>query len=293
MEYLDGARVRAAISIPAAVAALRAGLAADNPVQAVRGSTSWSSGELLVMPGESTSGAGVKLVTVGAGPVRVQGVYVLFDAATLAPVLVADAIELTLIRTAALSALATDLLAPETASRLAVVGTGPQAREHAHAICAVRPITSITVRGRTPGRAEALAASLHAEIGLPVSASEDVSAADIVCICTTAATPVVDASELSPTAHVNAIGVHLPDHREVAGDVVASSFVAVDDSDSARREAGDLIMAVAEGVVGDDVFSHDLARLVRGAAVPPAGGRTLFKSVGFGLADLLVAQLLA
>jgi ornithine cyclodeaminase/alanine dehydrogenase-like protein (mu-crystallin family) len=292
MEYLDGARVRAAISIPAAVAALRSGLAADNPVQPVRGSTSWTGGELLVMPGESASVAGVKLVTVGAGPVRVQGVYVLFDMATLAPVLIADAIELTLIRTAALSALATDLLAPETASRLAVVGTGPQAREHARAICAVRPITSITVRGRTPGRAEALAASLDAEIGLPVSASEDVSGADIVCICTTAATPVVEAAQLSPAAHVNAIGAHLPDHREVAADVVASSFVTVDDSDSARREAGDLIMAVAEGVVGDDVFSHDLARLVRGDTAPAAGGRTLFKSVGFGLADLLVAQLL-
>lgn len=293
MKYLDGAQVRAAISIPQAVSALRTGLAVANPAQPVRTSTSWAGGELLVMPAESESATGVKLVTVGAGPVRVQGVYALFDAASLAPVLVADAIELTLIRTAALSALATDLLAPAAASRLAIVGTGPQAREHVRAMCAVRPITSIAVRGRTPGSAEALAASLHDETGLPTRADDDLSGADIVCICTTSATPVVDSANLSPAAHVIAIGAHLPDHREVAADVIGSSFVVVDDADSARREAGDLIMALAEGAVGADVFDHDLASLVRGDVAPPGGGRTLFKSVGFGLADLLVAQLLA
>ncbi len=296
MKFLDGTQVRAAISIPQAVAALRTGLSGVSPAQPVRSSTEWAGGELLVMPAEAASVTGVKLVTVGAGPVRVQGVYVLFDAATLAPLLVADAIELTLIRTAALSALATDLLAPASASRVAVVGTGPQALEHVRAMCAVRPISSITVRGRTAEKAEALAEMLRAELGLPagVAADADTEAdADIVCVCTTSSTPVLGAADLSPTVHVNAIGAHLPDHREVAADVVASSFVAVDDEDSARREAGDLIMAVAEGAATDEVFAHDLARLVRGDVVAPAGGRTLFKSVGFGLADLLVAQLLA
>ena len=293
MEYLDGSRVRAAISIPTAMSALRSGLAAANPAQPVRGSTAWSGGELLVMPAEGGVVTGVKLVTVGNGPVRVQGVYVLFDAATLAPLIVADAIELTLIRTAALSALATDLLAPARASRLAIVGTGPQAREHARAMCAVRPVSSITIRGRVPGRAESLVASLRAELDVPVAESADVSGADIVCVCTTSPTPVVAARHLSPTAHVNAIGAHLPDTRELAADLVATSFVVVDDASSARREAGDLIMAVADGAAGDDVFANDLARLVRGEIAPPAGGRTVFKSVGFGLADLLVAQLLA
>src|SRR6266516_3448123 len=191
MRYLDGAQVRAAISIPQAIAALRDGLTGAHPPQPLRTSTAWASGELLVMPAEGATVAGVKLVTVGSGPVRVQGVYVLFDAATLAPLLVADAIELTLIRTAALSALATDLLAPASAARLAIVGTGPQAREHARAMCAVRPISSITVRGRVPGRADALVASLHAELGVPVSESRDLSGADIVCVCTTSPTPVL------------------------------------------------------------------------------------------------------
>jgi len=100
---------------------------------------------------------------------------------------------------------------------------------------------------------------------------------------------VVSAASLTDRAHVNAIGAHLPDHREVAADVVASAFVVVDDADAARHEAGDLIMAVAEGAADKSVFDVDLAALVRGAATPPAG-RTLFKSVGFGLADLLVAQ---
>ena len=293
MRYLDGAQVRAAISIPRAIAALRAGLSGEHPAQPLRTSTSWTGGELLVMPAEGGPVAGVKLVTVGSGPVRVQGVYVLFDAATLTPLVVADAVELTLIRTAALSALATDLLAPASASRLAVVGTGPQAREHVRAMCAVRPITEVTVAGRTPGRADALAASLQAELGVRVVAGSDLGA-DVVCLCTTSATPVLSAADLAPAAHVNAIGAHLPGHREVAADVVASSYVVVDDVDAARRDAGDLILAVAEDAADDSVFATDLAAVVRGvAAAPPGGRRTLFKSVGFGLADLFVARLLA
>ncbi len=286
MRYLDGAAVRAAIPLVDAIAALRAGLAEGAPPQPVRTSTAWTGGELLVMPAESGAVAGVKLVTVGRGPVRVQGVYVLFDAATLTPLVVADAVALTLIRTAALSALATDLLAPPDASRLAVIGTGPQAREHVAAVRAVRPISSVSVIGRTPEKAAAFAASTDATV------ASDVSAADIVCCCTTSATPVVDAASLGDRAHVNAIGAHLPDHREVAADVVASSFVVVDDAEAARREAGDLIMAVAEGAADTSVFDVDLARVVRGEA-RPAQGRTLFKSVGFGLADLLVARVIA
>jgi ornithine cyclodeaminase/alanine dehydrogenase-like protein (mu-crystallin family) len=286
VRYLDGAAVRAAIPLVDAIAALRAGLAAGAPPRPVRTSTAWTGGELLVMPAEAGAVAGVKLVTVGHGPVRVQGVYVLFDAATLTPLVVADAVALTLLRTAALSALATDLLAPPTASRLAVIGTGPQAREHVAAIRAVRPISSVTVVGRTQAKAAAFAASLNAAVG------EDVSAADIVCCCTTSATPVVDAAGLADRAHVNAIGAHLPDHREVAADVVASSFVVVDDAEAARQEAGDLIMAVAEDAADKSVFDVDLGALVRGEVTPPEG-RTLFKSVGFGLADLLVAQLIS
>jgi ornithine cyclodeaminase/alanine dehydrogenase-like protein (mu-crystallin family) len=287
VRYLDDAAVRGAISIPSAIEALRAGLSAGASPQPVRSTTVWTGGELLVMPAEAGAVAGVKLVTVGNGPVRVQGVYVLFDAATLTPLVVADAVSLTLLRTAALSALATDLLAPSSASRLAVVGTGPQAREHVQAMCAVRPISAVTIVGRTPARAAALAAELGATAGA------DVSGADIVCLCTTSTAPVVYAADLAAGAHVNAIGAHRPDAREVAADVVASSFVVVDDADAARREAGDLIMAVAEGAASEDVFAHDIAALVRGDIARAADGRTLFKSVGFGLADLLVARLLA
>jgi ornithine cyclodeaminase len=292
MRYLDGAQVRAAISIPQAIAALRDGLMGAHPAQPLRTSTAWTGGELLVMPAESATVAGVKLVTIGSGPVRVQGVYVLFDAATLIPLVVADAVELTLIRTAALSALATDLLAPAGASRLAVVGTGPQAREHVRAMCAVRPIAEVTIVGRTRAAAEALATSMQAELGVAVVAGTDLGA-DIMCLCTTSATPVLSAADLAPGRHVNAIGAHLPGHREVAADAVASCYVVVDDADAARREAGDLILAVAEGAVDDAVFATDLAAVVRGVAARSFERPTLFKSVGFGLADLFVARLLA
>jgi ornithine cyclodeaminase len=293
VRYLDGAAVRAAVSIADAVEALRSGLVADVPPQPARGATAWTAGELLVMPAEAGAVAGVKLVTVGRGAVRVQGVYVLFDAATLTPLVVADAAELTLLRTAALSALAVDRLAPPSASVLAVVGTGPQAREHVRAMCAVRPIESVVVRGRTADRAGQFVGALRDELGIPVVTGSDVSGADIVCLCTTSTTPVVSAADLAPHACVTAIGAHRPDAREVAADVVASSFVVVDDAEAARCEAGDLVLAIAEGLASAELFAHDLAGVVRGSVAVPPGGRTLFKSVGFGLADLLVARLLA
>jgi ornithine cyclodeaminase/alanine dehydrogenase-like protein (mu-crystallin family) len=296
LSVLDAAAVRAALPATRAVAALRAGLAAPAPPGAPRTATAWRGGELLTMPAEAGDVAGVKLVTVrpaaAPGAPRVQGVYVLFDAATLTPLLVADAAELTLVRTAALSALATDLLAPAGASRVAVVGTGPQAREHVRALCAVRDVSAVTVVGRSPDRAAALAAELAAELDVPASAggTADLAAADVVCTCTTSPTPVLTGRDVSESVHVNAIGSHRPGDREVSADFVAScALVAVDDEDAARREAGDLVLAVAEGAVGEDVFGLGLPRLLARPAARPAG-RTLFKSVGFALADLLVAR---
>src|SRR6266542_2146916 len=126
MRYLDGAQVRAAISIPQAIAALRDGLLDAHPAQPLRTSTAWTGGELLVMPAEGATVAGVKLVTIGSGPVRVQGVSVLFDAAALTPLVVADAVNQTLTLPAALSAQATEPHAPAAAARLAVPRTAPQ-----------------------------------------------------------------------------------------------------------------------------------------------------------------------
>lgn len=293
---LDAAAVRAALPTARAVAALRAGLTEPAPAAVPRTSTAWRHGELLAMPAEAGGVAGVKLVTVRPratpGAPRVQGVYVLFDAVTLTPLLVADAAELTLVRTAALSALATDLLAPADATRVAVVGTGPQAREHARALTAVRDVSAVTVVGRSPGRAAALAAELSAELRIPAAAggTADLAGADVVCTCTTSTTPVLAARDVSESVHVNAVGSHRPGEREVAADLVATCvLVAVDDEDAARREAGDLVLAVAEGAVGEEVFGLGLPRLLaRPPQRPP--GRTLFTSVGFALADLLVAR---
>jgi ornithine cyclodeaminase len=268
---------------------------ADPPRRAV----SWEHGALLVMPSESAPWAGVKLITIGDRSPgdqtpRIQGAYVLFDAATLAPRAILDAVALTNLRTAAVSAVATQALALPTATRLVIFGTGPQARWHARAMAAVRPIEHVSLVGRDSTRTSEVAATLQAELGVRVIASDAsaVSDADIVCTCTTSRIPLFHGDRVQAHAHVNAIGSHEPDAREVDGILVARSTVVVEREGVARREAGDLIIPWQEGVVPDAVFTTELGAVLRGE-VERTSGPTLFKSVGMAVEDLCIAAAIA
>jgi ornithine cyclodeaminase/alanine dehydrogenase-like protein (mu-crystallin family) len=202
-----------------------------------------------------------------------------------------DGAALTALRTAAVSALATRHLARLDARRLVVFGAGTQARAHVAAIRAVREIEHVAIVGRDPARAAALVASLAAAgIDAVVGGPDAVAEADVVCTCTTSRTPLFGASALRPGVHVNAIGAYRPDMRELPPEALRRGLLVVETRESALVEAGDVVLAIAEGALAECDVRHELAAVVGGAV-----GRancdqvTIFKSVGLGLEDLAVA----
>ena len=258
-------------AIDALEAALLAGL--DPEADPPRCALALDAGELLVMPSAATGHAVVKLVTVGGEP-RIQGVCVVFDAATLAPVALIDGIALTNVRTPAVSALAVRGLAVPDARRLLVFGRGPQAHGHVEAIRAVRPIEHVDMVGRDRGDVDDL-----------------VAAADVVCCATTAREPLFDGSLVADHATVVAIGSHEPDAREVDDALVRRATVVVESRGSALREAGDVIGALAAGAVREDSLVA-LADVVCGRVVVSGDRPRLFKSTGMAWEDAVVASAL-
>jgi ornithine cyclodeaminase/alanine dehydrogenase-like protein (mu-crystallin family) len=213
------------------------------------------------------------------GRPRIQGTYLLFDASTLTPLATIDGMALT----AAVSALAVDVLAPADASRLVVFGTGPQARGHIAAIRTIRPVEDVVVIGRDQNRTAAFASSVDGQVG----SVADVGGADVVVCATTSRTPLFDGATLPAAATVVAVGSHEPDAREVDDTTVAASTVVVEARSAALREAGDVVQAVAACVLDPSTLVC-LADVVRGTAVEPGRPR-LFKSVGMAWEDLVIA----
>lgn len=296
LPYLDEQALRAVLTPAVAVAALRAALTSGEApgTTPLRTAVGTRAGELLLMPAEVGGYVGVKIASVGdgsAGPEvpRVQGVYVLFDAATLTPVALADAVALTALRTAAVSALAVDRLADPAAARLLVFGSGPQALEHVRAIGAVRPLDEVVVVGRDPGREGRLVDRLREE-GLPARAGApgDVAGVEVVACCTTAAEPLFDSRDLRPEAVVVAVGSHHRDRREVDGGLVERATVVVESRESALAEAGDVVLAIEEGVRPEVAVDGTLPDLVAGRVAPEPGRPRLFKSVGQAWQDLVL-----
>ena len=212
------ARLPMAAAIDALEAAFRTLPTGAGPL---RTSVETPSGSLLLMPAYGEAGVGVKLVTLtpdnpGRGLPYIQASYVLFDQDTQSPEAVLDGTELTALRTAAVSGLATRHLARPDASRLVVFGAGVQARSHLEAMCAVRPVTDLVVISRSSGPGEALVREgldrgLNARRGEPGAVAE----ADLVCTCTTSNAPLFDGTLLAAGVHVNAVGAHLPEAREL------------------------------------------------------------------------------
>jgi ornithine cyclodeaminase/alanine dehydrogenase-like protein (mu-crystallin family) len=299
MRVVDAERLRAALSMTAAIDALEAAFRQDDPDAAapLRSTLETASGSLFLMPAHGARGVGVKLVTITpANPARrmplVNATYVLFDPETQTPEAVFDGAALTALRTAAVSGLATRHLANPSAERLVLFGAGVQATAHLEAIVAVRPVRAVVVVSKSRAPADELAAHTRA-IGLDgsVGAPEAVAGADIVCTCTTATTPVFEGRLLGEGAHVNAIGAYLPDTREVDTETIRTARVVVETRPVAFAEAGDLLIPIAEGAVTADHVVADLGELVKGAAARSTPrDRTVFVSVGMGFEDLVVAR---
>jgi ornithine cyclodeaminase len=240
----------------------------------------------------------MKLATVAPdnpalGHPRIHGLYVLLDRTTLAPQVLMDGTALTNLRTPAVSAVAAKHLAAPGARHLVVFGSGPQAWGHVQTLRTVRPLESVTVVGRDPGRAERLAeavaaSGLRAETGTPDSVAD----ADLVACATTAAEPLFDSDLLKRDCCVVAVGSHLPHQREVDARLLARAAAGggavVETRDVALREAGDVVVAIEEGTIHADRLT-ELAAVVR-RQQPPPGGLSFFKSVGMGWQDLVVAE---
>lgn len=299
LAYVDAAQLAHRVPPAAAAAALREALLSglDPAVGPPRSAVEVAAGQLLLMPAEVTGPAagavGVKLVTVASDPApgvpRIAGVYVLFGA-DLQPLAVVDGAALTTLRTPAVSAVAVDRLAPVQAAHLVVFGTGPQAEGHVQALREVRPLQSVAVVGRRPQQTAHLVARVR-DSGLEARAgtADDVASADLVVCATTARTPLFDGDAVADSACVVAVGSHEPQARELpAGLLARAGVVVVEDVATALREAGDVVLAVAEGAL-DPASLVGLADLVRGGP-PPTSGPTVFKSVGMAWEDLVVAR---
>jgi len=225
-----------------------------------------------------------------------QGAVLLFETGRGRLLAIIDATSITSVRTAAVSGLATRLLAKPDASDLALVGSGVEARTHLEAILAVRELKRIRVASKTLERAKKFADRESKRHGISItpcqSVEEAVTGADIVCTVTSSREPVVRGAWLSPGAHVNAVGSSVPTARELDSEAVAKARLFVDHRPSALEEAGDFLLARADGAVGDDHIAGELGQLVTGQ-VP---GRqspsdiTLFKSVGLAIEDVAAAH---
>ncbi len=260
-------------------------------------------GSLYTMPASIASPAAiaVKMVTVLPRNRRLglethQGVVVLFGVETGEPLAVIDAGAITAVRTAAVSALATQVLAREDANDLAVIGTGVQARTHVAAIGMVRAVRRVRAWSPTPERLRSFvndAASLvEAPVEAATSAREAVRGADIICCVTSARSPVVEGAWVAPGAHVNAVGASTPDARELDTALIARARVYVDRRESALAEAGDVLLPIAEGSVGVEHIRGELGEVLTGgvAGRESPDDITVFKSLGLAVEDVAAAH---
>ena len=236
--------------------------------------------EIVVTPGNSARGLDPH-----------QGAVLLHDGETGLLQAVVNASAITEIRTAAVSAVATKLLARPGARTVAILGAGVQGRSHAGAMRSVVADAELRIWSRTPAHAEALALEAHAVVCS--TAEEALDGADVVCTCTSSSDPIVRRTWLASGAHVNSVGSSIPSARELDADLVAEASLFVDRRESTVNESGDYLAAVEEAGIGPEHIRGELGELLIGSA---AGRRdddevTLFKSLGLAVEDLAAAAL--
>jgi ornithine cyclodeaminase/alanine dehydrogenase-like protein (mu-crystallin family) len=260
-----------------------------------------AAGLLGLMPahraGENAAYALKEIVVTPTNPTRGldahQGAVLLHDGTDGRLVAVLNASPVTEIRTAAVSAVATRALARSDAERVAILGAGVQARGHVFAMRAILDDPEIRIWARNLDAAEELAAEVEAI----VSPSPDAAlfGAEVVCTTTSAKEPIVERRWLAPGAHVNAVGSSIPTARELDTQTVASGSLFVDRRESALNEAGDYLLAEAEGAIGPDHIKAELGEVLTGMHPGRADERelTIFKSLGIAVEDLAAAELVA
>ncbi len=262
-----------------------------------------SKNAFAVMPAYSASlnAIGAKLITVfpdnhGTALESHQGAVALFDGTSGTMLSLMDAASITAIRTAAVSGVATKLLARIGASTVAILGSGVQGKSHVDAMMAARPFKRVIVWSRNPKHAHALIESAAKEHDAAFEVAGDPAAAvghaDVICTVTASREPVLMGNWLKDGAHINAVGASVPTTRELDTAAVVKSRIFVDRRESAFAEAGDILIPMQEGKLQATDIVAEVGELLTGAAKGRRDDKeiTLFKSLGIAVEDLACAQ---
>jgi len=279
-------------------------LANGNALQPLR-SLMWlpdKTGLLGMMPAYSADLGimGIKVISAFSGNKKFghsshQGAILLFESTNGQLLSIVDADEITAIRTAGVSGLATKLLARDAVSTLAILGSGTQARQHVEAMLAVRKINSIKIWSRDPANAEELSAQISKQYNLPVLSVKDakdaVADADIICSTTASPTPIVMGGWIKKGAHINAVGSCTPNTREFDTVAIVNSKLYTDKYESIYNEAGDFIIPKKERAIDDSHVRGELGELIKGMKKGREGDNeiTFFKSLGIAIEDIYAA----
>ncbi len=242
-------------------------------------------GFLGLMPALTPDGLGLKAVTfypsnAGRGIPTHMATIFLCDPETGGPLAIMDGRLITEMRTAAVSAAATKLLAPRDATILAILGSGVQAHSHVEALRLVRNFEEIRVWSPTKEHAERFAKEIGATA---TSVEQAISGADVIITATNSKTPVLKGLWLKPGCHVNAVGACRPDWREL-DDEAMSNVVFVDSREGATKESGDVMLSGAN-------IHAELGEALAGKVPPRTNETTIFKSLGMAVEDIAAAML--
>jgi len=221
----------------------------------------------------------------------------LFSAETGKMIATIDGSYITAIRTACASAVATKALANPKTPTLGILGAGVQARAHIEALGRVRKFSTIKIYSPSGTSAAAIKSDVEKDAGVPIevarSAEEVVRNSDLLVTVTTAKNSIIKTDWLKPGVHINAVGSHRPDLREIDGATLARAIVVVDSREAAMAECGDILLALKEQSVGEDVIHGEIGELLAGMKPgrSSASEITLYKSVGIAIQDVATAQL--
>jgi thiomorpholine-carboxylate dehydrogenase len=290
LSFLTEAQVRAVLSYEELIPAIRQALmdfSAGRAVQPLRSvlSVAEHGGWFAVMPAVFGGVMGAKMVTFYPGNVALQmhthmAMIQLFRADTGEPLAVMDGRLITEMRTAAVSAVAVDLLAPPEARVLGILGSGVQARSHVKALARVRRFEEIRVWSRTDENARRFAEEVGARV---TSAEEAVAGADVVLTLTSSPVPVLQGRWLKKDAVVCAVGAVTPGRREL-DDEAMQGAVVVESREAGMKEPGDILLAKAS-------VTAEIGELLNGAGLERRDRPVVFKSVGIAIEDIAAAKL--
>ncbi len=225
-----------------------------------------------------------------------QGIVTLFSGESGEPLAMMNASIITAIRTAAVSGLATRLLARKEASELAIIGSGVQARSHLAAMACVRPLKRVRVVSRNTEHAQKFAAEMSPRYSFPIQPVKNIESAvqgaDLIVTATTSTEPILQRQWISPGAHLNVVGSSRAASREVDTATMAAASLFVDRRESTLNEAGDYLFAMREGAIGPEHIRAEIGEILIGTKSGRATANeiTLFKSLGLAVEDLAAAE---